>query len=98
MDPADALPELAATAVSRRGDLWLLGEHRILCGDARNRAAYVVVMRGEQVQMVFTGDCISRSSFHWLGSYAIHLVRAGMIATVAKLLAPLALRGRSGSR
>ncbi|WP_051988199.1 DNA methyltransferase [Bosea sp. UNC402CLCol] len=53
-DPADALPELAATAVGRRGDLWLLGEHRILCGDARHREAYVVLMGEGQAQMVFT--------------------------------------------
>lgn len=53
-DPADALPELGAVAVSRSGDLWLMGEHRILCGDARDAQAYTVLMGGEQAQMVFT--------------------------------------------
>lgn len=32
----DATPELQETAVSRPGDLWLLGEHKLLCGDATN--------------------------------------------------------------
>src|SRR5271170_2485674 len=33
-DRADATPELPETPVSRAGDLWLLGPHRVLCGDA----------------------------------------------------------------
>lgn len=53
-DPADALPELEQAAVTRPGDLWLLGEHRILCGDARERACYTRLMDGEQAQMCFT--------------------------------------------
>ena len=32
-DP-DAAPELEATAISRRGDLWILGSHHLLCGDS----------------------------------------------------------------
>ncbi len=52
-DPADALPELQAVAVTRRGDLWLLGEHRILCGDARERGDYQRLLGGELAQMVF---------------------------------------------
>ncbi len=53
-DPADALPEADEVAVTQAGDLWLLGEHRILCGDARERKAYATLMGGEQAQMVFT--------------------------------------------
>lgn len=52
-DPADALPALQDTAVTVRGDLWLLGEHRILCGDARERGDYQTLMGGELAQMVF---------------------------------------------
>ena len=53
-DPADVLPELQAVAVTERGDLWLLGEHRILCGDARDRGDYQTLLGGELAQMVFT--------------------------------------------
>src|SRR5215207_5619074 len=37
-DPADRLPEMAedGAAITRLGDLWLLGEHRLYCGDAKD--------------------------------------------------------------
>ena len=37
-DPADAVPAVdpEVPAVTRPGDLWQLGRHRILCGDARD--------------------------------------------------------------
>lgn len=53
-DPADAVEPVGAQAVTRRGDLWLLGDHRILCGDARERADYEKLMGGERAQMTFT--------------------------------------------
>lgn len=53
-DPADALVPVGAQAVTRRGDLWLLGDHRILCGDARERSDYENLMGGERAQMTFT--------------------------------------------
>lgn len=43
-DP-DAAPEPPKNPVSRRGDLWLLGDHRILCGDATSESD-VAVCRG----------------------------------------------------
>ncbi len=53
-DRADILPKVEAVAVSRLGDLWLLGDHRLLCGDACDRAAYADLMDGEQARVVFT--------------------------------------------
>ena len=39
--PEDTAPEPSpGPAVSQTGDLWLLGTHRLLCGDARDKAAY----------------------------------------------------------
>jgi hypothetical protein len=44
-------------AVSRPGDLWLLGRHRLLQGDARNPASYERLMqRGEQARLVLTDE------------------------------------------
>jgi DNA modification methylase len=40
-------------AVTRAGDLWLLGEHRVLCGSALDPAAYVTLMGRERAAMVF---------------------------------------------
>ena len=53
-DPADeCLPELQGPVVSQPGDLWMLGEHRILCADAREAGAYHRLMKGELAEMVF---------------------------------------------
>src|SRR5271166_2388604 len=54
-DPADLLPEiLAQSPVSEPGDLWLLGKHRILCGDALEAGSYRVLMERARAQVVFT--------------------------------------------
>ncbi|MEZ6018447.1 MAG: DNA methyltransferase [Planctomycetota bacterium] len=47
-------PEPAAVAVSRPGDLWLLGEHRLLCGDSTQPASYARVLAGERAQLLST--------------------------------------------
>ena len=41
-------------AVSKSGDLWQLGQHRIYCGNALDSQSYEVLMQGIQAQMVFT--------------------------------------------
>jgi DNA modification methylase len=53
-DPADASPEPPRAAVTRAGDLWLLGEHRLLCGDSTDGAAVSHVMAGERAVLLFT--------------------------------------------
>jgi len=40
--------------VSRPGDLWLLGNHKILCGSALEAGDYARLMGGDQAQMIFT--------------------------------------------
>lgn len=46
--------EELATATTRPGDLWSLGSHRLLCGDARDDAAYTALLAREEVQLVLT--------------------------------------------
>ena len=53
-EPEDILPPTAASAVSRKGDLWLLGGHRLLCGDARSDADFMRLMSGTLADAVFT--------------------------------------------
>jgi hypothetical protein len=53
VDPADEPPVLAAEPVSRAGDLWLLGPHRLLCGDAKEGSHFRKLMTGERAAMVF---------------------------------------------
>lgn len=50
----DAVPEVAETPVSRPGDVWQLGEHRLLCGDATHAESYERLLGGSPVDMVFT--------------------------------------------
>lgn len=54
-DPADAVPPpLPGPAISRLGDLWHLGRHRLACGNALDPLAYAALMGAEQAAMVFT--------------------------------------------
>jgi DNA modification methylase len=53
-DPTDeALPDLEKRAVTRAGDLWQLGQHRVLCGDVRDPHEVDTLMDGAQARMVF---------------------------------------------
>jgi hypothetical protein len=47
-------PPEPAAVICRTGDLWLLGEHRLMCGDARDAEAYRILMNGGSAQFVFT--------------------------------------------
>ena len=53
--PEDSIPELSAEPpVTKRGDLWLLGAHRLYCGDARDERAYDTLMKGTKADFVFS--------------------------------------------
>ncbi len=53
-DPEDDLvPEIAPPRVSR-GDVWQLGGHRLVCGDALDPASLALLMDGEVARMVFS--------------------------------------------
>ncbi|MED4914361.1 site-specific DNA-methyltransferase [Parageobacillus thermoglucosidasius] len=40
--------------VTQRGDIWILGEHRLLCGDSTNLAEIQRLMNGKRAAMIFT--------------------------------------------
>ena len=50
----DAVPELQEVPISLLGDLWRLGDHRVLCGDATAPAEVERLMAGDAVDLVFT--------------------------------------------
>lgn len=51
----DALPDLdPQTAICRSGDIWQLGPHRLICGDARDPQTVQALMNGELARMVLT--------------------------------------------
>jgi hypothetical protein len=51
-NPADEIPEIEdGPAVSRPGDVFLMGRHRLFVGDARDLDAYAQLMQGEVAEM-----------------------------------------------
>jgi len=59
-DPTDVEDEIPlstndpATAITRTGDVWCLGRHRLICGDARDRVVFDLVMGHERADLIFT--------------------------------------------
>jgi DNA modification methylase len=54
--PEDHLPVMPnlASAISRTGDLWQVGRHRLICGDSRLGAVFQTLLQGEVVDLIFT--------------------------------------------
>lgn len=52
-DP-DAAPAVQAEAVTRPGDVWLLGRHRIMCGDSTDGGSVALLMNGEKAVACLT--------------------------------------------
>lgn len=50
----DEVPEPPVDPVTKAGDLWLLGEHRLLCGDSTKAEDVGRLMAGERAELVFT--------------------------------------------
>jgi DNA modification methylase len=50
----DAVPEPLEQAVSRRGDLWILGDHRLLCGDSASREDVDRLVEGAPIDLINT--------------------------------------------
>lgn len=53
-DPLDhAIPETPANPVSQKGDLWIMGDHRLLVGSSLEAATFDSLMGGKTASMVF---------------------------------------------
>ena len=50
----DEIPSMAATAVTRPGDRWRLGRHRLLCADSTQASSFAALMQGDRADLVFT--------------------------------------------
>ena len=54
-DPADDVPAVEpGPAVTRLGDIWQIGPHRLICGDSTKAETYASLLDGDRAQMVFT--------------------------------------------
>lgn len=53
-DDFDVDEELQKSPVSKSGDVWLLGNHRLVCGDSTKKETYMVLMDGKNANLVVT--------------------------------------------
>lgn len=51
---ADDVPEAPEDPITKPGDLWILGNHRLLCGDSTNPQHVERLMDGQKADMIFT--------------------------------------------
>ena len=52
--PEDEVPAVPSQPVTQPGDIWVLGQHRLVCGDARAEDSYQSLMEGSKAQFVFS--------------------------------------------
>jgi len=107
-DPADEAPvAVAGPTVTRTGDLWRFGNHRLICGDARDPDVYARLMAGERAEMVFTdppynvpiqGHVLSRGAHHREFAFASgEMSSAEFTAFLTETLGLCAKHARDGS-
>jgi hypothetical protein len=53
-EPAVALPPSDVVPITRPGDLWRVGPHRLYCGDACDIASYEALLGSDRAQMIFS--------------------------------------------
>jgi DNA modification methylase len=61
----DEIPEVKESKV-KRGDIWQLGEHRVMCGDSTSSDDVDKLMNGEKADMVFTDPPYDLDNDSWL--------------------------------
>ena len=64
----DDVPEAPQEPITKLGDVWILGEHRVMCGDSTSKEAVEILMDGEKADMVFTDP-----------PYGINVVQGGKV-------------------
>ena len=61
-DPADALPATTTAApVSKPGDVWSLGRHRVLCGNSLDESSFSTLMQDRRANVVITDPPYNRA-------------------------------------
>jgi len=53
-DAADDVPDAPVSPVSRTGDVWAIGPHRLICGDASDPTVVATLMQGDAARLCFT--------------------------------------------
>ena len=80
----DDVPETQDQAVTVLGDVWILGNHRLMCGDSTSIDAVEKLMAGQKADMVFTDPPYGISIVSGGGKVGgRNIVKAGVYAPVA---------------
>lgn len=53
-DDFDVEEELGKPAITKLGDVWILGRHKLLCGDSTSKENFDILMEGKKANMVLT--------------------------------------------
>lgn len=53
-DEESAIPTVAAEAITVRGDVWVMGRHRVMCGDCRDPRDVEQLLRGDRINLAVT--------------------------------------------
>ncbi|WP_299162457.1 site-specific DNA-methyltransferase [Accumulibacter sp.] len=104
-DAADDVPEIPANPVSRPGDVWALGEHRLICGDAADPTVVTSVMAGDLANLLFTSPPYANQRAYTTGGIAdwdrlmqgVFAVAMTVMASAAQMLVNLGLVHREGT-
>lgn len=106
-DPDDeVVPPSPEVPVTRPGDLWRLGEHRLLCGDSREPEVLARVMSGAQADAAFTdppynvridGNAVSRGRHAEFAMASGEMTPTEFVAFLTATLAASAAVSRDGA-
>jgi len=100
---SDDVPEVPKKATAKRGDVWILGAHRLMCGDSTSPADVDRLMDGRKADLVstdppylvdYTGDRPNDSGKDWSATYKeVEITDAdsffrGLFSNVVRVIAP----------
>lgn len=84
-----AQPSIPVAPVSRAGDVWRLGAHRILCGDSTDAAAVARILDGDRAALLFTSPPYSNQREYMTGGISDwDLLMRGVFANADAALDP----------
>jgi len=104
-DAADDMPEVPVNPVSRTGDVWALGSHRLICGDAADASVVSALMGEERANLLVTSPPYANQRAYTTGGIAdwdrlmqgVFAVAMTVMAAAAQMLVNLGLVHRDGT-
>ncbi|MQM29306.1 MAG: DNA modification methylase [Candidatus Accumulibacter phosphatis] len=104
-DATDDVPEVPANPVSRPGDVWALGPHRLICGDAADAGVITTLMAGDRANLLFTSPPYANQRAYTTGGIAdwdqlmqgIFAAAMAAMAPAGQMLVNLGLVHRDGT-